>query len=306
MIDLVIIGGGPAGISAFIEAKRLGLKTVVIEKLKIGGAVSYARRIDNFPPLSPISGKELALLLEQRFYENNPETIMDEVLEILPARNDGDLSRLILKRGEPLNAKAVILAAGQKDFIPLELKAFEGLLTLPGKCDAENGARVIIYGGGDVALDQALFLKEHGAEVEIFCRACLKAKTALISEARENGIKINEGYTLVSLEKQGKVIRSFFEDHDKKSFAGESIHVIAALGKVPSPPKIGGYGFADILKAGFSDHGGSSALKGLFIAGDLRRGRDRNIAVALGDGILAASGVFGYLKGEQDEFVGSR
>jgi thioredoxin reductase len=133
--------------------------------------------------------------------------------------------------------------------------------------------------------------------VEIFCRGCLKAKTALISEARKNGIKINEGYTLVSLVKPEKIIRSFFEDREKRAVAEESDHVIAALGKTPSPPKIEGHDFTDILKAGFSDHG-ESVLKGLFAAGDLRRGRDRNIAVALGDGILAASGAFKYLKGE--------
>jgi thioredoxin reductase (NADPH) len=295
MIDLAVIGGGPAGISACIQAKRLGLDAVIIERYKMGGSVASARKVENFPPFSPVSGKKLAAMFERRHFESGSVTIFDEVVKI--ARSSGKINdfSLFLKKNEPVQAKCVIVASGQKWLVPYELKAYESFLSFPGELTFKEES-VIVYGGGDVAVDQALSIRENGSVAELFCRSELKAKQTLIYEAREKELKVNENTTLLSLEKSDGKLKADFKNESGGTFARRIDKVLLATGKIPDPPAIENRDFKEILKAGFSEFG-ESFIKGLFVAGDLRRGRNRNIAVATGDGLMCAEGAFRYLKG---------
>lgn len=296
MVDLIIIGGGPAGISAAIEAKRLGLDLFLIEKEKVGGALAYARKIENFPPFGPIPGRKLATLFEKRFAESEIKAVFDEVSKIIPGNGS---FKILLSGKKSAVSKAVVMATGQSDSIPDDLKVYADIIGTCHNSRFKKGERTIVYGGGDVAVDQALLLKEKGVDVVLFCRSSVKAKKALMDDAKKEYLKIREWHNLTALTKTGKGVDAGFASYGNRKITVEADKIIFALGKSPHPPPIENFSSSEILDAGFSYYG-ETAINGLFFAGDIRRKKDRNVSIALSDGLLAANGVFKYLKGEKN------
>lgn len=301
--ELFIIGAGPAGISAAIEAARLGISTAVIEKNRVGGTVWCARRIDNFPPLSSISGKALGTMFQKRFDRAGIEPIPGEVKEIAAGIESG--FDLMTGAGQKLEARAVLLAIGQVNRIPEELVPFGGHIGSPGGMYPSGGNEVVVYGGGDAAFDQALLFSDKKCGVRIFCRSVPKAKAALLREARLRGIPVNEGFVLESAAKSGAATEASFRGPDGNRTVVSCSCLLAALGKTAPDLKICGRFLPDLLKEGVRESG-ELAVRGVFAAGDVRRGRARNVAAAVSDGIMSANGALAYLKGVRNGFMGDR
>ena len=301
--DLVIIGAGPAGISAAIEAARLGVRALIIEKSRVGGAVWYARRIENFPPLSSISGKALGTMFQKRFERTGVEPENGEIKEISAGVGGG--FELISGTGQSLKARAVILATGQVNHLPHELAAFRNYLAFPGDICPSEGDDIVVYGGGDAAFDQALLFRDRGCGVGIFCRRAPKAKESLLREACHRGIPVNEGFVLESAARNGAATEACFQSPDGNRIIVRCSSLLAALGKSVPDITLCGRPLRDLLKKGVQESG-ELDFRGIFTAGDVRRGTARNIASAVSDGIMSANGALAYLKGERNGFVGDR
>ncbi len=293
MVDLFVVGGGPSGISCAVEAKRLGFSVLLAEKENIGGTIKYARKIENFPPFTGVSGKELSQKFADFFSESHIEYIPIEVIEI-NFQNETFLA--MLQNGRKVEAKSVYLATGQEDFIPSEYSSFAHLIKTP-KCILDSkihSKEILIYGGGDVAFDVALSLADLQCYLTVACRSKIKAKDLLQKEAEVKGIEILENFFVQNIQEKGNKKKVVLKKR-KKSIELLCDEVVFAVGKKPSLPEIN-------LPFNFKEFTTSTIRKlnkiGIFCGGDLIRGRNRNVGIAVGDGIAAAFNINLFLKGK--------
>src|SRR5215475_7040683 len=184
--DLVIVGAGVAGLTAAMVAARHRLKVVVIDQIGVGGRISTAERIENFPGFPQgIAGHELGPLLHEPAEAAGASFMLDTVTAIEPGEQ-----HIVRGAAETFRAGAVIIAAGsvpRSVGIPGEERLIGRGVSHCASCDGPffKGQVVGVVGGGDAALDEALVLAEHAARVTIFHRgATLRAQAALLARVR--------------------------------------------------------------------------------------------------------------------------
>lgn len=293
VFDLAIVGGGPAGISAAAEAARNYLDTVLIEKKSLGGCIKLARRVDNFPPLTSASGRFLAELFEKKFEETKLPLVTGEVISLSLTRKR--YFELKLKGKGKIQARAVILATGQDFFLPEEIKFLKKLSSFPGDLnpqDIDKDEKVAVVGGGEVALDQALYYADSGAEVTILARSTLRANPVLVREVYGRGLTRFLNVRLISGRrlKDGLVRLSWIGDGER-SFSKDFNHVLIACGKKPVWP--------DIRQGRYERNrihsGPERSFPGFYLAGDIKNGRMRYLTLAIADGLSAARQAVQYL-----------
>ena len=171
--DLVIIGSGPAGMSAAIYAKRAMLDTLLLEKEYMpGGQVIQTYEVDNYPGIPKTNGMELSSKFAEHAKELGIETKVAEVTDIMP---DGDVKEIILKDGEKIRTKTIILATGAVHRtlgVPGE-KELAGMgVSYCATCDGAffRNKVTAVVGGGDVALEDAIFLSRMCKKVYLIHR----------------------------------------------------------------------------------------------------------------------------------------
>ncbi len=182
--DIVIIGGGPAGLSAGIYAVRSGLKAVILERKCLGGQIMDTTYVENYPGMKKVSGKALVEIMvsHARDYVKIHEN--EEVIKIIPSKTeDGPIQVLTAKN--LFHAHAVLFATGaERRHLGLESEAcFAGRgISYSPTTEGENytGKKGYIIGGGDSALTEAIFLKDLGVDISIMHRSdSLDAQDAL-------------------------------------------------------------------------------------------------------------------------------
>ncbi len=293
--ELIIIGAGPAGISAAAECLRHEIIPLIIEKGETGGIVRIGRLIQNFPPLSPISGRELSLRFLEMLRRISAPLLKAEVIMIERRERTFLIN---LREGPQVQAGAVILATGQKPYVPENLKKFRKFFLLPGEFEPGEmapGKRIAVYGGGDVALDIALSMSESGAaQVEVFSRSRPKACSFLQREIGIKNIIVKTGYELIDLEKAGEGLKLRFRtDKGSESLSGFETLVLA-LGWQPRAPEMKPIALDELINMGIGE-AGESKVPGLFLAGDIKNGQNRFVALAVADGLRAALAACKYL-----------
>lgn len=167
--DLVIIGGGPGGLSAAIYAMRAALKTVLVEKGVPGGQVTMSDEVENYPGFTHISGAELSMKFAQHAESYDLETISQEVTALDPGLEYHTVS---LANGEVIKSHAVILATGgspRKLDVPGEREFYGKGVSYCATCDGFffRGKTVVVVGGGDSAAEEALYLAKLCKKVYI-------------------------------------------------------------------------------------------------------------------------------------------
>ena len=157
MYDLIIIGGGPAGLTAAVYARRAGKSVLVIEKNTFGGQITWSPRVENFPGFASVSGSELGDLMTNQAMEQGAGVELEEVTGI---RVDGDVKTVLCESGASYASKAVILALGARPR-PLGVEREEELVgsgvNYCAVCDGAfyAGLPVAVVGGGNSALQDA-------------------------------------------------------------------------------------------------------------------------------------------------------
>jgi thioredoxin reductase (NADPH) len=298
--EVIIIGGGPAGITAGLYTSRAGLKTLLVERGMFGGQIVNARQVDNYPGFPEgVSGFELASLMHQQATKYGLETITAEVTAIKP----GHTYNVITTEGN-FEAQAVIIAAGseyRKLEAPGENKLLGRGVSYCATCDGFlfQGMDVAVVGGGDTAITDALELSEHASKVYVIHRrAKLRAGQVLQQHAfAQPKMKFIWDTVVDEVTGEGKVSGLRLRNVKTGEITNLQVAgVFVAVGIVPNSQR-----FADIVELDKTGHVKTSELMatsapGIFAIGDIRKNSARQVASAVGDGATAAMSAFKYLR----------
>ena len=295
MYDLVIIGNGPAGISAGIYAVRYGLDTLVLEKDVISGQIASTDIVENYPGFSSIAGMELMDKFKEHA-ENAGVTTEDG--EVIGIRSDGDKKIISTDEGE-IETKTIIIATGanpQHLGVPGEEKFIGRGVSYCATCDGPffRDQNIAVIGGGDTAITDALILSNIASKVYVVHRRDeLRASQVLKDRAfSKNNIEFIWDTVLEEIvgsdDVNGsveKVILKNVNSGDIKEMAMDGIFIY--VGIVPNT------GFVDVGKTseGFivTNDKMESSVEGIYAAGDCRAKPLRQVVTAVGDGAIAAA-----------------
>ncbi len=301
MYDIVIIGGGPAGMTAALYAVRNGKSALVIEKAGFGGQITHSPKVENYPGTFSMSGNEFADAMLDQIMKQGAEIEFETVTGI---RDDGKTKTVLTEEGGEYEAKAVIIATGVKH----RMLGLEGEEELVGEgisfcavCDGDfyAGKTVCVAGGGNSALQEAILLSEKCREVILLQdlpRFTGEERLQQVLFARENvrGIVNTKIEALVT--ENGELRGVEYSDRDtgeKQTVACDGLFV--AIGLIPEnePYK----DLADLNAWGYFDSDESCVTKtpGVFVAGDCRSKQVRQLTTASADGATAALAACRYI-----------
>ena len=291
MKDIIIIGGGIAGLTAAVYALRSGKSVLVFEKKAYGGQISQSHAVENYPGFKNISGAELSMNLHAQAKGFGCEFKNENVTRV----EDGDTKKVITNKGE-YEAKAVIFALGaepRKSGLPNEQSLIGRGLSYCAVCDGNffRGRETLVVGGGSTAVQDALYLAEICKKVYLVHRRdAFRAEESLVAKLKEkDNVEFVLDSVLVSAE-SGPLLKSVtvknVKTEEEREIAVNGLFL--AIGQVPSTKA-----FADILpldEYGYVIAGEDCKVRdGIYIAGDCRRKPVRQLTTAAADGTVAAT-----------------
>ncbi|MCR5327846.1 MAG: thioredoxin-disulfide reductase [Saccharofermentans sp.] len=300
MADIIIVGAGPAGLSAAIYARRAGMDTVLYEGEMYGGQIVNTPEIENYPAIAKISGFDFANDLYNQAVNLGAALEFDRVTGVSKTDSGFDVT---LASGKTDTAKAVILAVGASNR-HLGIDREDALL---GKgisyCATCDGAFykekvVAVNGGGNTAVEDAIYLAGIASKVYLIHRRNeFRADEVLVEAAKKlENIEIVTPYVIESLEgepKLGSIVLANREDGSKKSIDVDGLFV--AIGQEPKTAD-----FKDLvtLTGGYIEAGENckTNVEGIFAAGDARVKKVRQLTTACADGAVAALAAIDYIK----------
>lgn len=298
MFDVIVAGGGPAGLTSAIYTSRAGLSTLVIERMSLGGQAALTYRIDNYPGFKKISGAELAADFESHARDAGAKIAMEEVTGL---QLDGGTKTVTTTSGR-YEAKAVILAFGsdrRKLGVPGEEELSGRGVSYCATCDGNffRNRNVAVVGGGNSAVGYAVELSELCRQVTlIYHGEHLSAMDSLLKQMndRPNIVTLYRQEVSAILGSQ-KVERVRLKD--TKTGAQSILDtdaVFIAIGMKPNSALLGG---SLLRQDGFvrADENGVTPVPGVFAAGDLRKKQLYQIVTAMSDGANAAYSAQRYL-----------
>jgi len=298
--DIVVVGAGPAGLTAALYARRFDKEVLVLEKETFGGQMTFSPKIENYPGFKQVSGNELADGMVDQVLAQGADIELDRVTEI---KLEGKHKRVITENGEYL-AKAVIIAAGARH----RLLGLEGETELIGNgisfCAVCDGAffkdgDVAVIGGGNSALQEALLLSEQCRSVYVIQNfEYFTGEDRLVALLGEkSNVNIMLGYTVKSLVAQNGSLAGIVVKNEKydteKTIKLDGMFV--AIGLVPQNSAFASLTELDERGYIISNEGCLTSTEGIFVAGDCRTKGLRQIATAVADGASAAIAANGYV-----------
>lgn len=301
MYDLIIIGGGPAGMTAGIYAGRLGLKTLLITKSFGGQIAKKAVSIENYPGFESISGIELVQKIEKHLRTQKIDIETSEVRKIEKTKHDF----LVFAKKKEFQAKAIILASGA-DPRPLEVpgeKEFIGKgVSYCSVCDGPmfKNKVVAIIGGGNAGFETAIFLAKIAKKIYILeFGPELKAFAANQETVKKTGkAEIITNAALKEIKGDNFVNSVIYEDRKtKKEKVLEVEGVFVEVGYQPATSYVKGlvdFNERDEIKVDYETC--QTKTPGLFAAGDLNVGAVKQIVTAAGEGAKAAIAAYNYVQ----------
>lgn len=299
MYDVIIIGSGPAGLSAAIYAQRAKLRAAVIEKEYMGtGQIAESSRVDNYPGIYGESGYDLGERFRTHAEKSGAEFIEAEVTEIVP--QDGGYL-INCSGGQSFKTRAVIYATGtyrRRLGIKGEKEFSARGISYCAVCDGAffEGKPVAVIGGGDTALSDALYLSQMCEKVYIIHRRENFRGNELLQEKVKNTENIELILNAVPVEFVGdKLLNAvkYVQNGEEKllSVSGS----FTAIGSIPGTELVRGIVALDdngYIKAG---EDGITSAKGIFAAGDVRTKQLRQVVTAASDGANCVESVRRYL-----------
>lgn len=292
--DLIIVGGGPAGLTAYIYAARARLRTVLVEKLSPGGQVLVTDWVENYPGFPEgISGAELMEKFAAQARALGLEPVLDEAVGLTP---DGDLRLVHLAGGKTLVAPTVIIATGaspRKLGVPGEAELTGKGVSYCATCDGPffRDEVIAVVGGGNTAVQESLFLTRFARKIYLIHRRDQLRATRILQERALSHPQIEPLWNTVVTEVLGEDRVEGLRIKNVKTGEESTLAVggvFIFIGIKPQTEWLGGAVALD--EAGFvvTDSETRTSLPGVFAAGDVRAKACRQIVTAAGDGAVAA------------------
>ncbi len=303
-IDIAIIGGGGAGLTAAIYAARARRSTVVFERKITGGQIATTDVVENFPGFPDgVNGFDLAQLLLRQAEKFGAKAVYEEVRS-LERQPDG--SFVLATESERFRARAVIVTAGaeyNKLGIPGEDELSGRGVSWCATCDAAffRDQEVAVVGGGDAAMDEGLFVARYASKVTVIHRRdSLRASQILQERAMANPrIQFLWDTVVEGIHGTAQVERLDLRNvrsGERSELAVGAIFIF--IGQTPNNELLSGLVELDAGGHARVDLNMRTAIPGLFIAGDVRANAARQLVAACGDGATAAIAAEHYLEGE--------
>ena len=287
MIDIIIVGAGPAGLTAAIYAGRANKKVVIFESKNYGGKIVNALKVENYPGFDNISGFELASNLYKQAEIYGAEIKYEKVEHI---EDLGDTKKVITNKDEYI-CRAIIIANGvneRKINLPNEDKFLSKGISYCATCDGAffKGKDVVVYGGGNTAVDDALFLADYCNKVILIYRKDkLRAEEKMVDKlVMTPNVEIMYNSVITSI--NGNERLESITINDKKELKCSGLFI--AIGQVPNNNI-----FNDLIEIDnngyiISDELCHTKTKGIYVAGDTRSKEYRQLTTATSDGTIAA------------------
>jgi len=300
MHDLIIIGAGPAGLTAAIYAARGGLKTIVIESMMPGGQAAATEIIENYPGFPEgISGFDLTNTFYQQAVKQGAEFLFEQVVEM---RLTGPVKKIVTEK-QTVEGRAVIIAAGSKPrFLGVEgEKEFHGRgVSYCATCDGAFYKEKIlaVIGGGNAALEEGVYLTKFASKVYIVHRREeFRAEEAAVQKAkRSEKVSFLINYTVKEIKgnnKVEKIVLKHVQSGELKEIEVDGVFIY--IGTEPNTKFASDYFQTDERGYIITDQLLRTSIEGVYAAGDIRNTPLRQIATAIGDGALAAVQAEKYL-----------
>ncbi len=300
MIDVLIIGAGPAGLCCALYASRAGLQTLILEKFFPGGQVITTPEIENYPGVAKTSGAELAMELERSARAFGAELKNETVTELSLS---GDIKVAVTDKGR-YEARTIVLASGasRRTLGVQGEERYSGRgISYCATCDGSlyKDKTVAVVGGGSTALEDALYLAKLCKGVHLIHRRDEFRGEAVLADAvrKQSGIEIH--YDTVVTEITGNMKVESLSLQNKKTGETSAISIdglFIAVGTVPENALMQGQ--VELDQSGYIKAGESceTSLPGVFVAGDLRTKQLRQVVTAVADGAVCATMAGHYIQ----------
>jgi thioredoxin reductase (NADPH) len=297
--ELIIIGAGPAGLTAALYAGRAGLKTLVLERVSPGGRILLSETIENFPGFpGGVSTQELINRMQKQVEELNVEIKLEEALEL-------DCRQRLVKSDSSLyQARAIIFAAGSQPRrlnVPGEEKFTGKGVSYCATCDGPlyKDKEVVVVGGGDAVAEEALYLARFAKGVTVIHRREELRASSILQERLKKNNKINFILSSIVTEVCGALrvdsvkIKNVNDSQERKfPCAGVFIYIGSnpETGILRNQLQLDGSGFI------IADENMATSLEGVFACGDCRKKSLYQVITACADGAQAADSAYKYLQ----------
>ena len=302
MYDMIIIGAGPAGLTAALYARRANKEVLILEKGAFGGQITFSPKVENYPGFESVSGTELADKLVEQVLSQGADVEVETVTGI---EVNGDIKTVVTEEGGRYEAKAVIIACGAKHRhlgVENEEQFIGDGISFCAVCDGAfyKNKTVALVGGGNSALQEAILLAETCKKVYV-----LQNLDFLTGEKRlEDILRKRQNVEIIT----GTVVEKVLPGNE---FSGVTVKTVATgetydlqldgmFVAIGLEPENGAFqnvvalderGYADV------DENCETATPGVFVAGDCRRKAVRQVTTATGDGATAAIAACRYIDG---------
>lgn len=298
MYDIIIVGAGPAGLTAAIYARRAGKSVLVLEKDTFGGQVTFSPKLENYPGFEAISGNELAQRMLEQAMSLGADIDMDTVLEV----KDGD-PKLVIGENATYEAKAVIIAAGAKHRrlgLPKEDGFIGNGISFCAVCDGAfyKDQHVAVIGGGNTALVEIVLLAEVCKKVTVVQNLAFLTGESKMIDAVKAKDNIEIIYSTVVSEYLGDDTLKGLRLHNDVTGEETDLFVDGAFLAIGTEPENKPYAaVSEIDERGYikADEQCTTGTDGIFVAGDCRTKAYRQVATAVADGAAAALNACRYL-----------
>lgn len=298
MFDIIIIGAGPAGLTAAIYARRAGKSVLVLEANTYGGQIINTKDIANYPAIAHVSGFDFATNLYNQVKDLKAEIKFEKVIDL---KDEGKIKKVITK-DNIYDTKSVIIATGSN----IKKLGIEGEDKLLGKglsyCATCDGAffknkKVAVLGGGNTAIEDALYLSDIVSSLYVIHRRdTFRADDIMLNKLKEkDNVKfiLNANVTKLNGTEKLDSITVTYNNSKQEQIDVDALFV--AIGRIPENSNF--TKFVDTNDIGYfkTDESCITKTKGIFVAGDNREKKLRQLVTATSDGAVAATQAINYI-----------
>ena len=296
MYDIIIIGGGPAGLTAALYALRANKKVLVIEKETFGGQITFSPKVENIPGFTELSGNEFAEKLVEQVLYQGADVESAEVLKV-----EGDEIKKVVTDSGDFEAKAVVIATGAKHRLlglPKEETFIGEGISFCAVCDGAfyMNKTVAVIGGGNSALQEAILLSDLAEKVYIVQNLDFLTGEKKLQEQLKDNVEVILGSVVSEYLGENEISGIRIKNEKSGEISELKVDgVFLAVGLVPQNDA-----FSNILELnerGYAkaDEDMKGKAQGVFVAGDCRDKKIRQVATAAADGAIAALSACEYI-----------